>query len=325
MFHFIKTFFVEALVAVGIMTAPVTVTPQEIPLEEPVSITQELPADNQEKIVENEKSENKQTPVQATTKIIQTQPPTVTIDEPADKENESTVEEIADTVEDTGVVLNKQNARCGLVNGQKVTEEPTNRLCSVGEAGIITKDGNVYVWECAGINGGDSRSCRTPIVTDAVCGDLANTIVPKDYNKDKLCAVGQYSNIKEIGGQLSWSCSGVYGGKSNSCYATKALTESDIQKPVQETLPAINGVCGYAQNQTYDYMPSSGLCSAGTSTSVTKGTSTYYWSCNGNYGGSTSKCTAEVYIKPTITIPKQCAGLSGTGYILCLSQYSTTQ
>jgi hypothetical protein len=56
----------------------------------------------------------------------------------------------------------------------------------------------------------------------------------------------------------------------------------------------VNGACGSASNATLvTSAPSSNLCSAGTPTAVTTGTSTYTWGCTGLNGGSTDNtCSA---------------------------------
>jgi hypothetical protein len=58
--------------------------------------------------------------------------------------------------------------------------------------------------------------------------------------------------------------------------------------------PPTNGACGSASNATLvTSAPSSNLCSAGTPTAVTTGTSTYTWGCTGLNGGSTDNtCSA---------------------------------
>lgn len=55
---------------------------------------------------------------------------------------------------------------------------------------------------------------------------------------------------------------------------------------------AVNGTCGSAHGGTYSSAPTTGLCGAGTSSSVTTGTNNYTWSCSGSNGGSTASCSA---------------------------------
>ncbi|MGC1456609.1 MAG: S8 family serine peptidase [Nitrospirota bacterium] len=57
--------------------------------------------------------------------------------------------------------------------------------------------------------------------------------------------------------------------------------------------PPINGLCGSANGQTYTTAPTTGLCSAGTPSTVT-GTGPWYWTCTGQNGGSTANCGAVI-------------------------------
>jgi subtilisin family serine protease len=55
----------------------------------------------------------------------------------------------------------------------------------------------------------------------------------------------------------------------------------------------INGLCGSANSQTYNTIPTSNLCSAGTVTTIT-GAGPWYWTCVGQNGGSTANCGAMI-------------------------------
>lgn len=62
---------------------------------------------------------------------------------------------------------------------------------------------------------------------------------------------------------------------------------------------AVNGVCGSANGQPYSSAPSSGLCSQGSASSVTAGSSSYTWVCNGSNGGSNQSCSASRVVAPS--------------------------
>jgi subtilisin family serine protease len=57
--------------------------------------------------------------------------------------------------------------------------------------------------------------------------------------------------------------------------------------------PPLNGLCGSANGQTYNTAPTANLCSAGTTSTIT-GTGPWYWTCNGQNGGSTANCGALI-------------------------------
>jgi hypothetical protein len=56
---------------------------------------------------------------------------------------------------------------------------------------------------------------------------------------------------------------------------------------------AVNGTCGTSNGTTVSSAPSSGLCSAGTASSVS-GSGPWAWSCAGSGGGTTASCSAAL-------------------------------
>src|SRR5277367_818611 len=63
------------------------------------------------------------------------------------------------------------------------------------------------------------------------------------------------------------------------------------QKPV-------NGQCGASNGDDLTSKPRTGLCKAGTSSSVS-GTGPWSWTCKGVSGGSTASCSAPLAATPT--------------------------
>ena len=73
---------------------------------------------------------------------------------------------------------------------------------------------------------------------------------------------------------------GTNGGATASCSATRTAT-------------ATNGACGVANGVAIRTAPSSGLCAAGTPSSV-MGAGPFAWSCAGLNGGTTAGCSAPL-------------------------------
>ena len=48
---------------------------------------------------------------------------------------------------------------CGPANQTTVSSAPTTGLCSAGTPTAVTVDGNSYIWQCIGTNGGDADGC----------------------------------------------------------------------------------------------------------------------------------------------------------------------
>jgi hypothetical protein len=62
----------------------------------------------------------------------------------------------------------------------------------------------------------------------------------------------------------------------------------------------VNGVCGSSDGKSFVSVPSENLCSSGTP-SVVSGSGPWNWTCIGQYGGTTSNCSAEKLIQVLIT------------------------
>jgi hypothetical protein len=54
----------------------------------------------------------------------------------------------------------------------------------------------------------------------------------------------------------------------------------------------INGSCGTASNTATAFIPTANLCTAGSASPVTTGSSSWGWSCNGAHGGTAASCSA---------------------------------
>ena len=86
------------------------------------------------------------------------------------------------------------------------------------------------------------------------------------------------------------SLSAQYAGDANNAAATSAALAHQVN-PV-----LVNGQCGSAHNAASTPLrasaPAASLCSAGTASSVTGGTSTWTWSCTGANSGTDATCQA---------------------------------
>lgn len=211
----IKQFFAQVLVAVGIISAPVAIPPQNIPVPEPQAIIQEQPVPESAPTAPKVSVPTQSAPVE----------PIVAAPEP--KPQPAPV----------------------------VVPTPTEEPAPVVKPEPVSKK------------------------ADGVCGSLANTIVPTNFDQKKLCTVGSSYGLKYLGNQMSWGCTGQYGGQNTSCYATKAITEADLPPAP----PKVNGVCSTSQ----------GKCVSGTASGGglnLPGTS-YIWTCSGSNGGASAQCS----------------------------------
>ncbi len=114
---------------------------------------------------------------------------------------------------------------------------------------------------------------------NGVCGS-SNGVAVSTAPSTNLCSAGTASNVTGSG-PWSWSCAGSKRGTTALCSAQLA------------SQPPVNGQCGPANGVMTSTAPTSGLCSAGTPSTVT-GSGPWNWTCAGSNGSATATCTAPV-------------------------------
>lgn len=146
-----------------------------------------------------------------------------------------------------------------------------------------TTDG---MWSLAGIPEGKPMgfgptsvkvTCDAPV--NGACGTANAKTLAAAPSSTELCSSGTATAFKSYTGGWTWSCSGAGGGTTAACEAWLGAT-------------AVNGACGSSHGKVLDTAPTSGLCSAGTASSVT-GSGPWSWSCTGTGGGTNATCKAD--------------------------------
>ncbi|MGE4351284.1 MAG: OmpA family protein [Bdellovibrionales bacterium] len=167
-----------------------------------------------------------------------------------------------------------EDGKCGTASRGGRTSIPTEDLCEKGTPSNVNGNGP-WTWACSGLNGGAAAACTANKLTDGTCGKAHNLGTDSLPSHD-LCDSG-YASAVTGDGPWSWTCSGLYGGKADTC-----------QAPLKT-----NAVCGPASMKGHKTTPSNGLCSVGTATDVS-GEGPWSWSCEGSNGGASVPCQATV-------------------------------
>ena len=133
--------------------------------------------------------------------------------------------------------------------------------------------GSIYILRPSTNSWGTAWSPPPPAV-DGSCSALA-----------WVCTTGILNSYNgwSCGGSSTWNCGGQYGWASVSCSVANS------------PCPPVNGACGTASGVATMTTPSSGLCNAGSPSTVTVNTMNYTWNCNGQYGWTSMACSAERY------------------------------
>ncbi len=234
----------------------------------------------------------------------------------------------------------KLNAVCGPASLVGSTTTPKNALCSVGQASTVNGNGP-WSWTCAGTNGGASVSCESHLSQNGTCGLSHGTSV-SEAPSENLCASGKASRVAG-NGPWSWTCSGLDGGDTSSCTATRASERTPVPvPPVATAKPAANddtapapmaaptsavdtaNLCGTASELVAIEAPKKNLCRGGTAGAVI-GRGPWVWTCTDR--GQQSSCstlslssagneTSAPYVAPAPVVDTQtatCGSVSGQG------------
>ncbi|MDD4409495.1 MAG: hypothetical protein PHW52_02455, partial [Candidatus Pacebacteria bacterium] len=168
------------------------------------------------------------------------------------------------------------NGQCGTSDGGTFTTIPATNLCATGTATTVSGAGPWY-WTCQGANGGTAASCsasKTPDPVNGQCG-ASNGSALTGIPTQSLCALGTPSVVSGTG-PWTWTCTGLNGGTTASCSATKVT----------------NGQCGTSNGGTFTIAPVAGLCASGTPTSAAWNGYNWAWACQSCDGGATDFCYA---------------------------------
>jgi hypothetical protein len=158
-----------------------------------------------------------------------------------------------------------------------------------------------FTWTCLSLNGGTEDNCYAMrsvsyTVTATDNGSTNGNVSPATQQ----VAGGSSATVTATPAatyNTSWSstCGGTPNGNS---FTISSVNANCLVTASFGTAPAvINGSCGSDNGGTFSVTPTN-LCSAGTASSVTTGTSTYSWSCAGTNGGTTASCSATRTVTP---------------------------
>jgi hypothetical protein len=205
----------------------------------------------------------------------------------------------ADNNKDKGLAMTSTasatvNGACGAANGTAHLPRPTGGLCSAGTVSGMTGTGP-WSWSCVGKNGGTTASC-SDIKVNGKCGP-AKGVHTYTSPSSGLCNAGNASSVSLASNLYTWSCAGINTGTTAACKA-----------------PAkIDGACGAANGVQVPTKPTSGLCTAGKNSAVSKTKTTWKWTCAAVNGGIKATCSAPIgAVISSIPINGQCGSSNGT-------------
>lgn len=168
---------------------------------------------------------------------------------------------------------------CGSAAGGTSAAAPTAGLCAPHYvAKPVLLSNGVFEWSCtfAGLPPSTAK-CASEKAVNGACGTSSGSTQPAPPVSG-LCATGQASQVVANATSYSWSCTAstiAQGGVPASCSATKPVA-----------------VCGAANGSASSTVPSTGLCTTGTASTVTSTATGYSWGCNLGLGGVSAACTA---------------------------------
>ena len=161
---------------------------------------------------------------------------------------------------------------CGSAKNVGTLSAPTSGLCAHGTASAVSADSTIYSWTCTDC--GTTTSCNAPRQAFGVCNTTTSGVATYTKPTTNLCYITYNTPIVSGTGPWTWNCTGTNGGATDHCSAPKK----------------IDGVCGSNDKQNLSSQPTTGLCSAGTASSITHDTVNHDWTwkCNSTAGGLVS-------------------------------------
>jgi len=205
------------------------------------------------------------------------------------------------------------NAVCGSSNGGTFTVTPNSNLCTIGSASSVIGSGP-WSWSCSGQFGGADASCSAYIKTYKVSflsganGSITGTSTQTVNNGAATTAV---TAVAAAGYHfVNWTGTGGFVTTTTNPLTLASVT-ADQTITANFVHDAVNGTCGSSNGGTFTVIPAANLCTSGTASTVT-GSGPWSWSCAGQSGGTTAKCSAAIKTY-TITFKSGSNGkISGT-------------
>jgi hypothetical protein len=188
-----------------------------------------------------------------------------------------------------GFVLKQLIPACGSANATTplVTSAPSANLCATGTAGSVTASNSAYTWSCSSSGVGGVSSCSASRgYTVAPNATGSGSITPSTPQVVAYNATTPFTAAPASGYFVNtWggSCGGTASGTGNVNYSTSAVVAGC--SVTVDFLP----VCGSANGAATAFIPGANLCSVGTASTVTPGTSSWAWSCT---GATNATCSA---------------------------------
>lgn len=185
------------------------------------------------------------------------------------------------------------NGQCGTADGVARTTAPAVNLCSDGSTPTVSPTASAFGWTCAGTPGlGNSATCSAPrqytVSVDATTnGTLSpNTAQNVTYGNAQSFTITPTASYSATLDPAS-NCGGTVASGGLS-YTTAPITQACTVKMNFTNAPT----CGSANSVLATAAPAGGaLCSVGTASAVSSGSSAYTWSCAVT-GQTSAQCSA---------------------------------
>ena len=206
------------------------------------------------------------------------------------------------------------DGQCGTAHTVATATAPTANLCAVGTATAVASGLNSFTWGCNSDSGGANTTCSAPRqYTVTVSAGANGTLIcttPVIGGTTSACTAtpaGGFTTVSISGCGGSATAAGV-----NTYTTGVVVADCTVSVTFTAVVVPVNGACGSANGIPSLVVPSANLCSAGTASAVSSGTSNYTWSCNGSGGGTNASCSAPRQYTVSAT-----AGANGT--LTCVS------
>ena len=218
---------------------------------------------------------------------------------------------------------------CGASNTLTLSSVQTTGLCATGTSTAVTGSGP-WNWTCLGTSASTTASCSAAFAATSSASFTNTPTCTIALGQTTCMSPITWTSANVTSVKLTDCNGGVYettgaGAQSDNvtipftsgCYQIRVASTSAVLATVTGTstctsgstwngsicvaIPtAVNGSCGTSNNAIVSVIPTTGLCSVGTSTSVT-GSGPWLWNCSGINGGAQVSCAATFATSTTAT------------------------
>ena len=119
------------------------------------------------------------------------------------------------------------NGQCASFTGSYEDQPSPQEACSAGNFNNIEPNSDTeFLWECEGLNGGQTVACDAAIAPEPVspqCAEFPGIHESQPADETNGCDSGEFADLDNSDTEFLWECQGINGGDSVNCSAAMEI------------------------------------------------------------------------------------------------------